>query len=94
MSVEENQALGSTPFMLRVSFLCAPLVRHLSIIFFTTNIMQCFFFNITFCIVIDAILKYILYYYIILTKNLLILIMSNGNRTEWSTNQGVILRVI
>ena len=43
---------------------------------------------------IDAILKYRLYYYIILTRNLIILIMSNGNRTDWSTIQGVILRVI
>ena len=37
---------------------------------------------------IYAILKYILYCYIILTTNL-ILIMSNGNRAEWST--GVVL---
>ena len=28
MSVEENQALGSTPFMLMVSFPYAPFVRH------------------------------------------------------------------
>ena len=37
MSVEENQALGSTPFMLMVSFLRAPFVRYLSIIFVTTK---------------------------------------------------------
>ena len=30
-------------FMLRVSFLSAPFVRQLSVIFVTTNIMQCFF---------------------------------------------------
>ena len=41
---------------------------------------------------IDAILKYILYCYIIFTTNLIILIMSDGNRAEWST--GVILQEI
>ena len=44
MSVEENQALASTPFMLMVSFLYAPFVCHHGIIFITTTIMQ-FFFN-------------------------------------------------
>ena len=39
MSVEENQALDSTPFMQMVSFLCAPFVRHLSIVFITTAIV-------------------------------------------------------
>ena len=75
-------------------FVSAPFVRQLSIIFVTTNIMQCFlfFFNIKFCSVIDAILKYILYCYIIFTTNLIILIMSDGNRAEWST--GVILQEI
>ena len=51
-----------------------------------------FFFDIKFCFY--DILKYILYYYIILTKNLIILIMSNGKRTEWTIIQGVIRRVI
>ena len=55
MSVEENQALGSTPFMPMVSFLYAPFVRHLSIIFITTTIMQSFF-DIKFCF--SDILKY------------------------------------
>ena len=45
MSVEENQALGSTPFMPMVSFLYAPFVRHPRIIFITTTIMQSFFLN-------------------------------------------------
>ena len=91
MSVEENQALGSTPFMPMVSFLYAPFVRHHSITFITTTIVQSFF-DIKFCF--HDILEYILYYYIILTKNLIILIMSNGNRTEWTIIQGVIRRVI
>ena len=64
MSVEENQALGSTPFTLMVSFRYAPFVRHLSIIFATTTIMQCFLIIIIviikFCFVIHATLKYIL----------------------------------
>ena len=96
-SVEESQALGSTPFMPMVSFLCAPFLRHLSIIFVTTTIVHCcFFFNfwLTFVSCINAILKYTLYYYIIFTKNLIISIMSNGNRTEWSITQGVNGRVI
>ena len=91
MSAEENQALGSTPFMPMVSFLYAPFVRHLSIIFITTPIMQSFF-DIKFCF--SDILKYILYYYIFLTKNLIMLMMSNGDRTEWIVIQGVIRRVI
>ena len=37
MSVEENQALGSTPSMPMVSFLYAPFVRHLSITFITMD---------------------------------------------------------
>ena len=91
MSVEENQAPGSTPFMPMVSFLYAPFVLHHSIIFITTSIMQSFF-DIKFCF--HDILKYILYYCITLTKNLIILIMSNGNRTEWTVIQGVVRRVI
>ena len=66
MSVDENQALGSTPFTLMVSFPNAPFVRHLSIIFAFT-IMQCFLLLliiiiiiIKFCFVIYATLKYIL----------------------------------
>ena len=55
MSVEENQALGSTPFMPMVSFLYAPFVRQHSIIFITTTIMQSFF-DIEFCF--SDILKY------------------------------------
>ena len=55
MSVEENQALGSTPFMPMVSFIYAPFVRHHSIIFITTIIMQSFFY-IKFCF--SDILKY------------------------------------
>ena len=91
MNAEENQAPGSTPFMPMVSFLYAPFVRHHSIIFITTTIMQSCFY-IKFCF--HDILKYILYYYIILTKNLIILIMSNGNRTEWTIIQRVIRGVI
>ena len=88
MSVEENQALGFTPFMPMVSFLYAPFVRHHSIIFIATTILQSFF-DIKYCF--HDILKYLLYYYyIILTKNLIILIMSNGNRIEWTITQGVI----
>ena len=44
MSVEENQALGSTPSMPMVIFLYAPFVRHHSIIFITITITQSFFF--------------------------------------------------
>ena len=72
MSVEENQALGSSPFMLVASFFLGS--------FCPNNIIHCFFY-INFSFVIGAILKYMLYYYTILTKKLIILIMSNGNRT-------------
>ena len=91
MSAEENQVVSSTPYMLMVSFLCAPFVRHHSIVFITTTIMQSFF-DIKCCF--SEILKYILYYYIILTNNLIMLMMSNGNRTEWTIIQGVIRREI
>ena len=37
MNVEECQALGSSQFMLMVSCLFAPVVRHLGIIFFTPH---------------------------------------------------------
>ena len=50
------------------------------------------FFDIKFCF--HDILKFILYYYIILTKGVIILNMSNGNTTEWTIIQGVIRRVI
>ena len=58
MNVEENQALGFTPFMPMVSFLYAPFVRHHSIIFIATTILQSFF-DIKCCF--KDILKYILY---------------------------------
>ena len=38
MNVEECQALGSTPFMLMVSFPYAPVHRHLGIIFVTPHL--------------------------------------------------------
>ena len=51
-----------------------------------------FFLYIKLCF--HDILKYILYCYIILTKNLIILNICNGNRAEWTKIQGVIRRVI
>ena len=90
MSVEESQELASTPFMPMVSFFYASFFRHHSIIFITTTIMQSFY-DIKFCFY--DILKFILFY-IIMTKNLIILVMNNGNRTEWTIIQGEIRRVI
>ena len=44
MNVEENQALGSTLFMLMVGIPYSPIVRQ-----FATDIMQCIFGNKLFC---------------------------------------------
>ena len=58
MNVEDCQALGSSQFMLMVSFPYAPVVRHFGIILLrlTTTIMQ-WFLELN-CSVVDAIFNY------------------------------------
>ena len=57
MNVEENQALGSTPFMLIVSIPYSLLfvTSALFSLHLTTDIMQCFL--VLSCFAVDAILK-------------------------------------
>ena len=61
MNVEECQALGSSQFMLMVSFPYASLVCHFSIIIVASNHYYIPFFVLD-CFVVDAIIEYILRY--------------------------------
>ena len=69
MNVEECSALGSTPFMLIVSFRYAPVLCHFGIIFVTPHHLYNVFWYIN-CFMVDAIFEYILLrVYRIVTKN-------------------------
>ena len=78
MNVEECSALGSTPFMLIVSFLMLLffVTSTLFSLHFTTNIMQCFL--VLNCFVVDANFEYILLYYIQLSLS--------ANQQPYKTN--------
>ena len=58
MNVEENQALGSTPFMLIVSIPYSPVVRQFGIIFVAPrHWYNAMLFLVLNCFVVDAIFE-------------------------------------
>ena len=63
MNVEECSALGSTPFMLIVSFPYAPVLCHFCIIFVTPQHLYNAIFLVFNCFMVDAIFEYILLYH-------------------------------